>query len=224
MHMLLSLSCPADFFTPALTTAHHLGFHTSSNTREERHQPTTSYNAPSHLSFLLGHRMEPMVVQGRGLSVGTLGMGSSSPLLSPSFASKAALSSITAAGSASSRSTPIGLGCGSPLLTLRKKHGPHSTLMQTRSYGDAGQYLGNAYLIATDIMFWSGLIGAVVFRRNLIVMLLTTEVVMLACNLNFLFGAAYMNDLVVSSCAALRGIAEFMRMAGQISQMSTCTC
>jgi len=67
---------------------------------------------------------------------------------------------------------------------------------QMRAYGDAGQHLGNAYIIATDIMFWSGLIGAVVFRRNLIVMLLTTEIVMLACNLNFLFGAAYMNDLV----------------------------
>lgn len=44
-------------------------------------------------------------------------------------------------------------------------------------------------------MFWSGLIGAVVFRRNLIVMLLCTEIVMLAANMNFLFASAYLNDM-----------------------------
>ncbi len=74
----------------------------------------------------------------------------------------------------------------------------------------------------------SGLIGAVVFRcvrcslsypqqlletgramgaccylrrRNLIVMLLATEIVMLACNLNFLFASAYLNDMTVSQPA-----------------------
>lgn len=35
-------------------------------------------------------------------------------------------------------------------------------------------------------------------RRNLIVMLLATEIVMLACNLNFLFASAYLNDMTVS--------------------------
>jgi NADH:ubiquinone oxidoreductase subunit K len=57
--------------------------------------------------------------------------------------------------------------------------------------------------LATDLMFWSGLLGAVVFRRNLIVMLLATEIVMLACNLNFLFAAAYLNDMTVRSAGSV---------------------
>mmetsp|Transcript_1592 Transcript_1592/g.2463 ORF Transcript_1592/g.2463 Transcript_1592/m.2463 type:complete len:234 (-) Transcript_1592:633-1334(-) len=65
----------------------------------------------------------------------------------------------------------------------------------TRSFMTEGHVMGTAFMLATDIMFWSGLIGAVVFRRNLIVMLLATEIVMLACNLNFLFAAAYLNDM-----------------------------
>ncbi|GFH12674.1 uncharacterized protein HaLaN_08402 [Haematococcus lacustris] len=48
---------------------------------------------------------------------------------------------------------------------------------------------------SSNIMFWSGLVGAAVFRRNIIVMLLCTELVMLACNLNFLYAAAYLNDM-----------------------------
>ncbi|KAJ9519948.1 hypothetical protein QJQ45_030265 [Haematococcus lacustris] len=71
---------------------------------------------------------------------------------------------------------------------------PHS-LGGTRSYYTEGQLMGHAFLVATDIMFWSGLVGAAVFRRNIIVMLLCTELVMLACNLNFLYAAAYLNDM-----------------------------
>ncbi|GAX76361.1 hypothetical protein CEUSTIGMA_g3807.t1 [Chlamydomonas eustigma] len=68
--------------------------------------------------------------------------------------------------------------------------------VQNRSYHiSEGELLGSAYLMTTEIMFWSGLIGAVVFRRNIIVMLLCTEIVMLACNMNFLFAAAYLNDM-----------------------------
>ncbi|GFH07111.1 uncharacterized protein HaLaN_01866 [Haematococcus lacustris] len=66
---------------------------------------------------------------------------------------------------------------------------------RTRSYYTEGQLMGHAFLVATDIMFWSGLVGAAVFRRNIIVMLLCTELVMLACNLNFLYAAAYLNDM-----------------------------
>lgn len=51
--------------------------------------------------------------------------------------------------------------------------------------------------VCVQAMFWTGLIGAVIFRRNLIVMLLATEIVMLACNLNFLFASAYLNDMTV---------------------------
>lgn len=85
---------------------------------------------------------------------------------------------------------PMGLGLG-----LLSRHAPGPLIAPTRTYLTEGQALGNAFLLATDIMFWSGLIGAVVFRRNLIVMLLATEIVMLACNLNFLFAAAYFNDM-----------------------------
>ncbi len=42
-------------------------------------------------------------------------------------------------------------------------------------------------------------------RRNLIVMLLATEIVMLACNLNFLFASAYLNDMTVSALQAAGG-------------------
>jgi hypothetical protein len=75
------------------------------------------------------------------------------------------------------------------------------SLMQTRGYATPGQVLGHAFMLSTDVMFWSGLIGAVIFRRNLIVMLLATEIVMLACNLNFLFAAAYLNDMTVGAKA-----------------------
>lgn len=45
------------------------------------------------------------------------------------------------------------------------------------------------------MMFWAGLVGAVAFRRNLIILLLSAETVMLACNMNFLFASAYLNDI-----------------------------
>jgi NADH:ubiquinone oxidoreductase subunit K len=73
-------------------------------------------------------------------------------------------------------------------------------------------------MLSTDVMFWSGLIGAVIFRRNLIVMLLATEIVMLACNLNFLFAAAYLNDMTVGAyvqglLCALKPIADLAHEA-----------
>ncbi|MEW5302267.1 MAG: hypothetical protein WDW36_005068 [Sanguina aurantia] len=74
-----------------------------------------------------------------------------------------------------------------------------SSVMQqrnpSRGYYTHAELMGETFLMTTDIMFWSGMIGAVVFRRNLIVMLLCTEIVMLACNLNFLFAASYLNDM-----------------------------
>lgn len=50
----------------------------------------------------------------------------------------------------------------------------------SRGYYTHAELMGETFLMTTDIMFWSGMIGAVVFRRNLIVMLLCTEIVMLA--------------------------------------------
>jgi len=98
------------------------------------------------------------------------------------------------------RAGALGLGRAGALRLMQ----PSPIASPCRPYGTEGQHLGTAFLLATDLMFWSGLIGAVVFRRNLIVMLLTTEIVMLACNLNFLFGAAYMNDIAVG-CWGGRG-------------------
>lgn len=107
-------------------------------------------------------------------------------LTAPSFASSRAIHALA------SRSTPLGLGLGLPSRPL-----PHSSPAPSsaRTYGSQGELIGAAYLLTTDIMFWSGLIGAVVFRRNLIVMLLCTEIVMLAANMNFLFASAYLNDM-----------------------------
>lgn len=95
----------------------------------------------------------------------------------------------------SSVSKPAGIAVKGLGVSLPERRLAPSTPTQTRSYLTEGEMLGAAYLSATDIMFWSGLIGAVVFRRNLIVMLLCTEIVMLACNMNFLFAAAYLNDM-----------------------------
>lgn len=97
---------------------------------------------------------------------------------------------------------PLGLGLGQTSLPqgLKQQQShiglqPSAQPSAARTYLTEGQVLGSAFLLSTDIMFWSGLIGAVVFRRNLIVMLLATEIVMLACNLNFLFASAYFNDM-----------------------------
>ena len=69
------------------------------------------------------------------------------------------------------------------------------SMSPTRAYGSDGEVFAQTWLMTTDLMFWSGMVGGVIFRRNLIVLLLCTEVVMLACNMNFLFGAAYLNDM-----------------------------
>lgn len=113
--------------------------------------------------------------------------------LAPSFASSRSFHALT-------RPSPLGFkGLG---LVQSDRMAPATSssalqLQQTRSLSE-GELIGAAYLMTTDIMFWSGLIGAVVFRRNLIVMLLCTEIVMLACNMNFLFASAYLNDMTVS--------------------------
>lgn len=180
-------------------TPPHLGLHTSSSsssTESEQQQQQRMRSSGLLASGVLGSS---------GLPHAAAMMGA---------APRAGMSSLSAAAAASASRGQLlkqqGLGLGlpahnrraSPLSLLPSLSSPSllssPSSTQLRSYGDTGQHMGNAFLIATDIMFWSGLIGAVVFRRNLIVMLLTTEIVMLACNLNFLFGAAYMNDIVVS--------------------------
>ncbi|KAG1677153.1 hypothetical protein FOA52_000959 [Chlamydomonas sp. UWO 241] len=99
--------------------------------------------------------------------------------------------SLASSGVVASPMQRLGLGLGPSTLWCPTQPGVGAR----RAYLSDGELLGAAYLTSTDIMFWSGLIGAVVFRRNLIVMLLCTEIVMLACNMNFLFAAAYLNDM-----------------------------
>lgn len=110
-----------------------------------------------------------------------------------SFASSRSFHALSRPNLLGVRGLGLGIGLG------RTAPGSSSAPLQqqqTRSLSE-GELIGAAYLMTTDIMFWSGLIGAVVFRRNLIVMLLCTEIVMLACNMNFLFASAYLNDMTV---------------------------
>lgn len=101
---------------------------------------------------------------------------------------------------AGSRQLSTMSGMRKPSLPLKAGMGNGSALdarvaNAVRSYYTEGELFGTAYLYTTNIMFWAGIMGAVAFRRNLIVMLLSAEVVMLACNMNFLFASAYLNDI-----------------------------
>ncbi|GIL44161.1 hypothetical protein Vafri_1689 [Volvox africanus] len=64
-----------------------------------------------------------------------------------------------------------------------------------RAFYTEGEVFGTTFMYTTNMMFWAGIVGAVAFRRNLIILLLSAETVMLACNMNFLFTAAYLNDI-----------------------------
>lgn len=84
------------------------------------------------------------------------------------------------------------------LLSTLPPRPPRTSSAPVRTYLTEGQLWGSAFHLTTDLMFWTGLLGPLFFRRNLIVMLLCTELVMLACNMNFLFASAYFNDMSVS--------------------------
>jgi hypothetical protein len=66
---------------------------------------------------------------------------------------------------------------------------------RARTFYTQGEVFGTVFQFTTNTMFWAGIIGAAAFRRNLIVLMLSSEVVMLACNMNFLFASAYLNDI-----------------------------
>mmetsp|Transcript_9992 Transcript_9992/g.21344 ORF Transcript_9992/g.21344 Transcript_9992/m.21344 type:complete len:271 (-) Transcript_9992:443-1255(-) len=122
--------------------------------------------------------------------------GSFAPLMKPSFAASTLLTPSTNITRTMSTLISRARGPLSPVKGLGLGQAQSRVpAMQTRSFGSEGEIVGTAFLLTTDMMFWSGLIGAVVFRRNLIVMLLCTEIVMLACNMNFLFASAYLNDM-----------------------------
>jgi NADH-quinone oxidoreductase subunit K len=52
------------------------------------------------------------------------------------------------------------------------------------------------YLVVAAILFALGVLGIVVNRKNLIVMLMAIELILLAVNLNFVAFSAYLHDLV----------------------------
>lgn len=191
MLLFLRPAQPTNPSTPAAPVRHagpahglpflHSGFHASTSGDDaSRHQQQCA-QPRSSLPALLAS-----VKQGQGL--GMYSRSLQQPASCSSFAASHAIS--TLAGRRAGLGLGLGLGSSGSIASK-------SSMPAQRAYGTDGQHLGQAFLLATDIMFWSGLIGAVVFRRNLIVMLLATEVVMLACNLNFLFGAAYLNDIAV---------------------------
>ena len=52
------------------------------------------------------------------------------------------------------------------------------------------------YLVVAAILFALGVLGLVVNRKNLIVMLMAIELILLAVNLNLVAFSAYLHDLV----------------------------
>lgn len=143
-------------------------------------QPALPHQQLSQMACMFN---KPMLSARKGIS--PMSTFASAPVLS--VLGSRAMSTL---GSRPGLFMPKGLGLG-----LAMRPTLSNNIGAVRNYTD-GQLLGNTFLLTTDVMFWSGLIGAVIFRRNLIVMLLTAEIVMLACNLNFLFAAAYLNDMM----------------------------
>lgn len=52
------------------------------------------------------------------------------------------------------------------------------------------------YLVVAAILFTMGVLGIFLNRKNLIVMLMAIELILLAVNINFVAFSAYLNDLV----------------------------
>ncbi|MFC3581243.1 NADH-quinone oxidoreductase subunit NuoK [Sphingomonas hylomeconis] len=52
------------------------------------------------------------------------------------------------------------------------------------------------YLVVAAILFALGVVGIIANRKNLIVMLMAIELILLAVNLNFVAFSSYLNDLV----------------------------
>jgi NADH-quinone oxidoreductase subunit K len=52
------------------------------------------------------------------------------------------------------------------------------------------------YLVFAAILFGMGVMGLIANRKNLIIMLMSIELILLAVNLNFVAFSAYLHDLV----------------------------
>ena len=52
------------------------------------------------------------------------------------------------------------------------------------------------YLVVAAILFGMGVLGLIANRKNLIIMLMSIELILLSVNLNFVAFSAYLHDLV----------------------------
>jgi NADH-quinone oxidoreductase subunit K len=52
------------------------------------------------------------------------------------------------------------------------------------------------YLVVAAVLFGMGVLGLIANRKNLIIMLMSIELILLAVNLNFVAFSAYLHDLV----------------------------
>ena len=52
------------------------------------------------------------------------------------------------------------------------------------------------YLVVAAILFGMGVLGMIANRKNLIIMLMSIELILLAVNINFVAFSAYLHDLV----------------------------
>lgn len=52
------------------------------------------------------------------------------------------------------------------------------------------------YLVVAAILFGMGVLGLIANRKNLIIMLMSIELILLAVNINFVAFSAYLRDLV----------------------------
>lgn len=86
-----------------------------------------------------------------------------------------------------------------------------------------------ATLLVVTLVFFSGLAGIFIFRRNLISVLISIELLLLACSLFFILFSFYLDDIVgqvfalhivtiaaAESSIALALIIVFYRLSGQI--------
>lgn len=53
----------------------------------------------------------------------------------------------------------------------------------------------NAFLIVASLLFGIGMAGIVINRRNVIALLMSIELILLAVNINFIAFSYYMNDI-----------------------------
>ena len=52
------------------------------------------------------------------------------------------------------------------------------------------------YLFVSNTIFFIGLLGVIVNRQNIIIVLMSIELILLGCNLNFIIFSHYLDDII----------------------------